>query len=135
MKHRIIPIFIPHLGCPSHCVYCDQDKQTGTSDKGTLPDIPVCSITRKFLSTMKDEDDFIEIGFFGGTFTGLKPEMQKSLLEKAHDAMKANPRVRGIRLSTHPRCVNTAAIELLKPYPITVIELGIQSLDNDVLKR
>ena len=74
----------------------------------------------------------MEIAFFGGSFTGIEEEKQKALLEVASKFVKEG-RVQGIRLSTRPDYINRYILDYLKSYGVTAIELGVQSMDDDVL--
>ena len=38
-KHAIIPIFIPHKGCPNDCVFCNQKKITAHTKAVTTEDV------------------------------------------------------------------------------------------------
>jgi len=130
MPSMNIPIFIPHYGCPNGCVFCNQQKISG---KDTLDDE---AAIRKFIeasiSTSEGKSD-IEIAFFGGSFTGLEQDVQRNYLELATEYVEKY-HLKGIRLSTRPDYIHESVMELLLEYPVTSIELGVQSLDPDVLK-
>ena len=134
MKHRIIPFFLPNQGCPFHCIYCDQQQQTGKTTANSQ-DLMITRQVEAYVSTMPPHISQIEIAFFGGTFTGLSTDLQTKLLDQAVSAMKIDSRIKGIRLSTHPLMINAQILDLLSRYPITMIELGIQSFDDTVLKN
>jgi histone acetyltransferase (RNA polymerase elongator complex component) len=134
MEYRIIPVFIPHKGCPYHCVYCSQARQTGIAEAAPLlSQEEMDSLAEKHLATFPDKVSRIELAFFGGTFTGLDKEIQKGLLEKAAKVIKNHRKITGIRISTHPLFITKEKLELLKSYPVSTIELGIQSFDDEVL--
>lgn len=135
MKTRIIPIFIPHLGCPFQCLYCNQKKQTGREILSDVRSLDIRSTAERYLFTFPDDINHVEIGFFGGTFTGLNAEIQKLFLSQAEKVMENHPRIKGIRISTHPLLISPPVLILLKRFPVKVIELGIQSFDDTVLMK
>ncbi|MBS4536080.1 radical SAM protein [Clostridium sp. D2Q-14] len=128
-KYYIIPIFIPHRGCPHDCVFCNQRKITGLDTEITEEE--VVEIIEKNLNTMQ-KDSIKEVAFFGGSFTGLDISTQKSLLSIAK-RYKDNGKIHKIRLSTRPDYIDCEIIENLKGCSVDIIELGVQSMDNDVL--
>ncbi|MBS4539767.1 radical SAM protein [Clostridium sp. D2Q-11] len=130
-KHYIIPVFIPHQGCPHDCVFCNQRKITGLDTDMTEKE--VVDIIENNLSTMK-ESSIKEIAFFGGSFTGLDINIQKSFLSIAKK-YKDLGKIDKIRLSTRPDYINKELIEILKDYNVDIIELGVQSMDEEVLIR
>jgi len=131
-KHYTIPVFVPMQACPFHCIFCDQQKITGHSD---IPDAnDVGAIIRERLATIPAKNNVVEVGFFGGTFTGLPLQQQEAYLEAVHPFMD-NDRISGIRLSTRPDFIDRRRLELLKKNRVTTIELGAQSMDNAVLKK
>ena len=131
MKHRNIPIFISHIGCPLRCIFCNQNMQTGTNFN--INSINIEKIVNEHLSTYSESVSSIEIAFFGGTFTGLDIQIQKKMLDQATICLKKDKRIKGIRLSTHPLMVDVNIINFLKNYKITTVELGIQSFNDKVL--
>lgn len=130
MKHANIPIFIPHLGCPNNCVFCNQRSISGrvSFDESTVvPDI------ERALSTIEKSDRGVpEIAFFGGSFTGIDRALMVSLLEKAYSFVESG-RVCGIRLSTRPDYINEEILDILEKYGVKTIELGLQSMSDEVL--
>ena len=125
-----IPIFIPHYGCPNGCVFCNQQKISGKDkldDESTLREFIEASI-----STSVGKED-IEIAFFGGSFTGLEHDVQKKFLELATEYVQKY-HIKGIRLSTRPDYIHEEIMKFLSDYPVTSIELGVQSLNPEVLK-
>lgn len=127
MKKGNISIFVPHLGCPCACSFCNQNTITGQSEKPDAND--VISAVEKAL---KKKDYEYEIAFFGGSFTAIEREYMLELLDAAYPYVKDN-RVSGIRISTRPDCINQEILDLLKRYGVTSIELGAQSMDDEVL--
>ncbi|NLG89143.1 MAG: radical SAM protein [Clostridiaceae bacterium] len=130
-RHINIPVFIPHKGCPNDCVFCNQKKISGYADVPGIDEIR--SIIESYVSTKKPSDSY-EIAFFGGSFTGLPPAEQQRYLKLAEDYV-GEGLVDGIRLSTRPDYIDEKTLLFLKQFPVKVIELGIQSLDNEVLMR
>lgn len=129
MKNHVnIPIFIPHLGCPNQCVFCNQKSITGKNDFD--PD-SVVSIIEDALSTISSDTE-AEIAFFGGSFTGIDYDLMRRLLKIAYSYV-ASGRVKSIRCSTRPDYIDEKILDTLNSYKVSVIELGLQSTDEDVL--
>jgi histone acetyltransferase (RNA polymerase elongator complex component) len=130
MRHYTIPIFIPQLACPFQCVFCNQEKITS---RGHIPDVKeVRSIIEEHLSTFPRGNVHIEIGFFGGNFTGIPVEEQEKFLQTVKPYLEQGI-IQGIRLSTRPDYIDEPRLHLLKKYGVTTIELGAQSMDDEVL--
>jgi histone acetyltransferase (RNA polymerase elongator complex component) len=129
MKRRIIPIFVPHKGCPHDCIFCNQKKITGVSTDVTSTDVE--NTIREYLKTI-DEDTHIEVAFFGGSFTAIDINIQKELLSVAKGYFEKGI-IKDIRLSTRPDCIDDEILTMLKEHKVTIIELGVQSLDETVL--
>ncbi|WP_308007845.1 radical SAM protein [uncultured Fusobacterium sp.] len=130
MKHYNIPIFISHFGCPNACVFCNQKKINGRETDVTMEDLK--EIIETYLETLP-KNSKKEVAFFGGTFTGISFDLQRQYLETVHKYIKEGL-IDGIRLSTRPDCINKEILEQLKKYGVTSVELGVQSLDEKVLK-
>ena len=130
-KHAIIPIFIPHKGCPHDCVFCNQRAITARTADVTPEDVR--RIAEQYLSTLEGRGlDETEISFFGGSFTGIPLEEQSAFLAVAKELKDAG-RVDKIHLSTRPDYINEEILDNLKAYGADVIELGVQSFDEKVL--
>ena len=130
--HAIIPIFIPHQGCPNDCVFCNQKKIT--AKQSPVTPAQVTDTIETYLSTLKDMDlETLEIAFFGGSFTAIPIEEQIQYLAIAKE-YKDKGIVDKIHLSTRPDCIDREILDNLKAYGVDVIELGVQSFDEDVLK-
>ncbi|MFR6018215.1 MAG: elongator complex protein 3 [Paraclostridium sordellii] len=129
MKKRIIPIFVPHRGCPHDCIFCNQKKITGVSTDITSDDVR--NIIEEYLKTI-DKDASVEVAFFGGSFTAIDIDIQKNLLSVAKEYVDKNI-IDDIRMSTRPDCINDEILTMLKEYKVSIIELGVQSLDDKVL--
>ncbi len=131
-KHYTIPIFIPELACPFQCVFCNQQKITGT--KLIPDDAEIKSTIEAHLSSFKEINRHVEIGFFGGSFTGIPFEQQKHYLEIVQPFLQSDE-VAAIRVSTRPDYIGEKELTLLKKYGVKSIELGAQSFDEEVLKQ
>ena len=130
MKKFTIPIFIPELACPFQCLYCNQKKISGSINIPNAEE--VSKMIEDYLQTMPLDSAHIEIGFFGGNFTGISCEDQKYYLELAQPFLRSK-RVQSIRISTRPDYIDLERLNLLKKYGIETIELGAQSMDDEVL--
>jgi len=131
-SHYIIPIFVPHEGCPHNCVFCNQNTITGVSD--TVNADYTRSTIEEYIKTIPNKSAVIEVSFFGGTFTAIDMKKQKELLKVAKE-YKDKGVVKYIHLSTRPDYIDDEILTNLKNYSVDVIELGIQSLDEDVLLK
>lgn len=131
-KQYVIPVFIPHLGCPNDCSFCNQKSISGKTKMPTKEE--VIKIIEDNLKSIKDEEAIKEIAFFGGSFTGIEIEKQKEYLEIANEYIE-NKKVDGIRLSTRPDYINKDILKMLKKYHVKTIELGVQSTNDYILKR
>ena len=129
IKKYNIPIFIPHEGCPHSCVFCNQKKITGVQTSVTCGDVE--KIIKDYLTFLPKNNRYIEIAFFGGSFTGLSLDVQESFLKTAN---RYGEFADGIRMSTRPDYINDDVLRLAKKYNVTTIELGLQSSDDEVLK-
>ena len=128
-RHVNIPVFIPHLGCPNQCVFCNQRSITGVSEFDPKSVKPVIDTA---LETVEPDAD-VEIAFFGGSFTGIDYDLMCELLSIAHTYVSSG-RVQSIRCSTRPDYINESILETLKRYGVKTIELGLQSASDEVLE-
>ncbi len=131
-KEYIIPIFVPHLGCPNKCVFCNQTKITGKQKQVTAEEAK--KIIDEYLSNFKDKENKVEIAFFGGSFTAIDENIQNELLEVAYEYVKKGL-ADSIRISTRPDYITKDILKRLKKYKVKTIELGVQSTNNYVLAR
>ncbi|HSR04842.1 MAG TPA: radical SAM protein [Proteiniclasticum sp.] len=134
-KHRIIPIFIPHVGCPHDCVFCNQAKITGQlrEDYEKITGEYVRETIERYLETIDRRETTVEVSFFGGTFTAINLKKQKELLHAAEKA-KEEGLIKYIRLSTRPDYISLPIMNHLKSYGVDIVELGVQSMDDEVLQ-
>lgn len=134
-KHAIIPIFIPHLGCPNDCVFCNQRAITARSEAPTAESVR--QTIEEWLGTLEPRKaeglETIEVAFYGGSFTGLSIEEQSYYLAVAKDYLDSR-RIDAVHLSTRPDYIDRAILDNLRKYGVATIELGVQSFDDDVLK-
>lgn len=128
MRHINIPLFIPHLGCPNACVFCNQKKISGRNDY--VYDDAESEIERA-LSTVSPEDE-VELAFFGGSFTGIDRAEMLRLLTLAK-GYRLSGSIVGIRVSTRPDYIDPEMTAILREYGVATVELGIQSMNDDVL--
>lgn len=131
MKTYNIPIFVPHRGCPFDCVFCNQKRITGSAAEVTAETVK--ETIEQYLKTLPREDSIVEAAFFGGSFTGI-PICEQTALLKAAKAFKDSGEISGIRLSTRPDYISEEILDNLLKYGVTTIELGVQSMSDDVLK-
>ncbi|MBE6837476.1 MAG: radical SAM protein [Ruminococcus sp.] len=129
MKHSNISIFVSHEGCPNKCAFCNQHTISGHK---SLPDADdVKEICNNALRQVSDKKN-CEIAFFGGSFTAINREYMISLLETASQFV-GEEKFKGIRISTRPDCIDEEVLEVLKKYKVSAIELGAQSMSDEVL--
>ncbi len=131
MSHANISIFVPHMGCPHKCSFCDQCSITGTAQ------IPSADTVKSAVKAAKTSANYeaqnTEIAFFGGSFTCIEREYMLSLLKAAYEYVKSGD-VCGVRISTRPDGIDSEILSVLKSFGVTAIELGAQSMCDDVLK-
>ena len=131
-KQYIIPIFVPHLGCPNNCTFCNQKIISGQTREITPGDVR--ETVEFYLNSFKEKNKYTEIAFFGGSFTGIELEKQEALLKVANEFIKQK-RVDSIRVSTRPDYIDKTRLKLLKKYGVKTIELGVQSTNDYILNR
>lgn len=124
----IFPVFIPHLGCPHRCVFCDQHTIAGTAE------FRIEDAEASLAAQLSRRPDGLggEIAFFGGSFTGIDPTLMEALLSLAQGYVDRG-KVGGIRFSTRPDYITPSILKRLAAYSVTTVELGIQSFSDRVL--
>lgn len=127
MKTVIVPIFVPHMGCPHACVFCNQFRITG---QWAPPD--AATLTQKVRDWKASSGVIPELAFYGGSFTAINLEIQNTLLGIASE-LKTNGEISKIRLSTRPDALSQDVLDRLKAYKVDIVEIGVQSLDATVL--
>ena len=128
-KHINIPIFIPHVGCPNACVFCNQRKISGHK---CFEKYSVREELEKAFSTV-DGTIPTQIAYFGGSFTGIDREDMIELLSIANEYIDGG-RCESIRISTRPDYIDREILDILRRYRVSSVELGIQSTDEAVLR-
>lgn len=131
-KEYIIPIFVPHLGCPHQCTFCNQKEISGQIKQVTANDVK--ETIEYYLKNFKDDSKYVEVAFYGGSFTAIDEEKQNELLEAANEFIKQG-RVNSIRLSTRPDYIDKSILKRLKKYNVKTIELGVQSANDYILAK
>ena len=131
-KIKIIPIFVPHVGCKNDCVFCNQKKITGKGSVHVDSRYAIDTV-EEFIKTIDDNTE-TELAFFGGSFTAIDIKLQSELLQVGK-FYKDKGTVQKIRISTRPDAIDNDILKLQKKYGVDIIELGIQSLDDNVLKK
>ena len=130
MSHSNISVFVPHKGCPNDCSFCNQRAISGQTVPATPKDVEnAVKIAIEYNVDPKNT----EIAFFGGSFTAIERDYMLSLLTAAKHFLDTY-NFKGIRISTRPDYINKDILLILKNYGVTAIELGAQSMDDQVLK-
>ncbi|GHV46838.1 hypothetical protein FACS189499_03010 [Clostridia bacterium] len=131
LRKTNLPIFIPHAGCKNSCSFCDQHAISGTAepvspaDIGSVIERQIPFLSGKFTA---------EIAFFGGSFTALPASYMTELLSAADVYLEKYPHIfTGIRISTRPDCIDEDVLGVLKQHSVTAVEIGAQSMDDEVL--
>lgn len=132
MKQTNLSIFIPHKGCPNTCSFCNQRFISG-SGRAPSPD-EVRAILAGQVNILAQSGLKAEIAFFGGSFTAVDKEYRRALLYAASEYVKEFPeQYAGIRCSTRPDCIDENIMDELMLYGVTAVELGAQSMNDEVL--
>lgn len=133
MKQTNLSIFIPHKGCPNTCSFCNQRFISG-SDRAPAPE-EVRAVLAEQVPLLQKNNISAEIAFFGGSFTAVDKDYRRALLYAASEYVKEFPgQYAGIRCSTRPDCIDESILDELKLYGVTAVELGAQSMNDEVLK-
>lgn len=128
MKKYIIPYFVPHIGCPVGCVFCNQNEITGVESDLE----PLGTVVNRYLSYFSERRE-VELAFYGGSFTAINEKLRLKLLREGKDLIDKGL-ISSIRISTRPDAIDTNILQELQYHGVKVIELGVQSLDPEVLK-
>lgn len=131
-RQYVIPVFVPHLGCPNDCIFCNQKSISGQTKMVTKEELR--KTINYYLANFKEEDAYKEIAFFGGSFTAIEVAIQEELLQTAYEFIKEG-KIDAIRISTRPDYINKEIVKRLKKYKVKTIELGVQSANNYILER
>ncbi len=130
-QHYNIPVFIPHLGCPFQCIFCNQNKIASSRGIPTRADL--ITIINEHLETIGTSGENIELAFFGGSFTAIDRKLQEQYLSTIQPYLKSG-QISSIRVSTRPDYIDDDIIQFLLSYGVKTIELGVQSFSDEVLK-
>lgn len=130
-KNSIIPVFVPHLGCPHMCVFCNQRRISGAAKPAGAEDVHRAIVDG--LSRLP-EGSRPTLAFYGGSFTAIPAREQEELLGAALPFLR-DGKIASVRLSTRPDCIDEEILERLKKYGVRTVELGVQSMDADVLGK
>ncbi len=125
----IIPVFVPHLGCPHACVFCNQRRISGAEKPADAGAVREAIRRAETLPRGKKR----ELAFYGGSFTAIPEDLQLALLTAAKEALDAGA-IDAIRLSTRPDAIDDVVLARLKTHGVETVELGAQSMDDTVLR-
>ena len=125
-RRRILPIFVPHAGCPNQCVFCDQKRISGSPFSASAETVETA------LNALSPGAG-VELAFYGGSFTAIPVERQEELLSAA-DAFRKSGTVSCLRVSTRPDAVDEETLKRLSRHGVETVELGAQSMSDDVLR-
>lgn len=129
VRNRIIPIFVPHLGCPHQCVFCNQRSIAGVTQPCTTRDV-----TTLLQTGVRCAGGCAEVAFYGGSFTAIPAAQQEALLGAVQPFLRSGE-IASIRLSTRPDAIDEEVIRRLQHFGVKTVELGSQSMDDAVLRR
>jgi histone acetyltransferase (RNA polymerase elongator complex component) len=129
----IIPIFIMHRGCPHRCAFCNQQKAAGPYPEDVSETFFRRTVLAHFQS-LKKKPEQVQIAFYGGNFTGMAKQEQIRLLGYAKPFLEAGW-VSALRISTRPDCLDCERLDLLNEFRVQTVEIGAQSLVDDILRR
>ncbi|PID74402.1 MAG: radical SAM protein [Deltaproteobacteria bacterium] len=128
----VIPLFIPHRGCPHDCLFCNQQEISGVR-RQAADRLDVEAQIRDWLRHQGGRQE-VQVAFYGGSFTCLPEEEQRSLLAAVQPFLDSG-KVDSLRCSTRPDCLDDSVCESLRAHRVATVELGVQSLDDRVLQR
>lgn len=130
-RASIVPVFVPHLGCPHDCVFCNQRRISGQTQPATAATVRDAI---KRAAALPPSGVKRQLAFYGGSFTAIPIEEQTALLAAAKEGIDRGA-LDSIRLSTRPDAIDATILERLKAYGVETVELGAQSMDDEVLRR
>jgi histone acetyltransferase (RNA polymerase elongator complex component) len=127
-RRRIIPVVVPHLGCPHDCVFCNQKRISGHVVPASAE-----TVTQAIRTGTGISGAGCELAFYGGSFTAIPAQEQETLLAAALPFLHSGA-LSSIRVSTRPDAINTAGLERLRRFGVGTVELGAQSMADSVLR-
>lgn len=130
MRHSNISVFVPHIGCPNRCSFCNQNTITGQVKVPNANDVEAA--VKEAISHPNYDAKNTQLAFFGGSFTKIDKALMEELLSVGYEFVK-NKTISGIRISTRPDGIDENILNILKAYGVTAIELGCQSMNDKVL--
>lgn len=128
-RESIIPVFVPHLGCPNDCVFCNQRRISGSTVPAAAADVDKAIEQAAALPRTGAKR---QLAFYGGSFTAIPVPQQTALLAAAKRHL-ATGEIDAVRLSTRPDAIDAAVLARLREYGVETIELGAQSMCDEVL--
>ena len=128
-RESIIPVFVPHLGCPNDCVFCNQRRISGAQEPAGVENVKNAIESAAALPRNGAKR---QLAFYGGSFTAIPAAEQTALLSAAKEALDRGE-IDAIRLSTRPDAIDAAVLKRLRDYGVETVELGAQSMDDEVL--
>ncbi|MEW6381581.1 MAG: radical SAM protein [bacterium] len=139
-RAKIIPVFLPNQGCPNRCIFCNQKEVVGSSlihdPQEIYPLIQTCLQTIR-QTRQRKQSGFpgrIEVAYYGSNFTGMTADVQREFLLPAARAVHEG-HIDGIRISTRPDYISGDGLQFLADHGVRTIEIGVQSMDEDVLRK
>lgn len=128
-RESIIPVFVPHLGCPNGCVFCNQRRISSSTEPATAE-----TVRRAIEGAVPAPEGMRrQLAFYGGSFTAIPVDEQLSLLNAAREYLRQGD-IQSLRLSTRPDAIDLPTLQRLREYSVETIELGAQSMDDEVLR-
>lgn len=128
-RNSIIPVFVPHLGCPNDCVFCNQRRISGHTEPATAQTVRTAI---ENAAALPPKGAKRQLAFYGGSFTAIPVAEQTALFEAAKPYLDDGT-ISSIRLSTRPDAIDPETLVRLKKYSVQTVELGAQSLCDKVL--
>ncbi len=129
-RAEIIPVFVPHLGCRHNCVFCNQKRISGSEQAASVETVKEAIARAAALPRTGAKR---QLAFYGGSFTAIEESLQETLLAAAQQALQERS-IDAIRLSTRPDAIDERVLSRLKRYGVDTVELGAQSMDDEVLR-
>lgn len=129
-RESIIPVFVPHLGCPNDCVFCNQRRISGAAVPATAGDVRAAVEAAAALPA--NGGGGRQLAFYGGSFTAIPAAEQEELLAAAQPYL-ADGTIDSIRLSTRPDAIDGEVLARLRRFGVQTVEIGAQSMSDRVL--
>jgi len=157
----VVSVLTKPYPCPGKCLYCPTEKGMPKSYLSNEPAVMRAVLNNfdpyrqvktriKALTCTGHPTDKIELIIIGGTWSFLPKKYQEWFVKRCFDACnkkssktidstqrineKAEHRIIGITVETRPDFIDEKEIKNLRKMGATRVELGVQSIFNDVLK-